>query len=135
MNLIKTTNIFIIEDNVMYAAMLKKVIEEAFQNEKFEIEVFNSGEDCAKALDRIPDLVIVDYHLSPHDKEKMNGIQIMNVIKKKNPSADFIMITMDESTQLFLNSKETCIYDYLTKGRHVPYNLTLSITRWLKWKN
>ena len=65
----------------------------------------------------------------------MNGIEVIEMIRRYCPATDFIMITMDEDTELFLRSKNHGIYDYLTKSTHVPYKLSLSITHWLKLKH
>lgn len=131
----KAIKIFIIDDNKAFALLLKGTLETSFPEEKLEISIFENGEKCLRMLDAKPDLAIVDYHLNTVKQEAMNGIELIDSMRTKSHETDFIMITMDHRTELFLRSKEHGIYDYLTKSSNVPFKLTLSLSQWLKLKN
>jgi len=126
--------IFIVDDNKAFALLLKGSLESSFPDQKFDISIFESGEASVNALDIKPDLAIVDYHLNSEDPNAMNGIDVIDSIREKCPKTDFIMITMDQRTELFLRSKEHDIYDYLTKSSNISFKLTLSVSQWLKLK-
>ena len=128
-------NIFIIDDNKMFALLLKTELENSFSERNFVISTFESGEACENMLHLEPDLVLVDYHLDSTGKDAMNGIEVIDMIRKHCPETDFIMITMDEHTELFLRSKNHDIYDYLIKSPHIAYKLNLSVSHWLNLKN
>lgn len=127
--------VFIIDDNKAFALLLKGTLENSFPDENFEISIFESGEACLSALDIKPDLAIVDYHLNSENPEAINGIELIDKIRIKCPETEYIMITMDQRTELFLRSKEHDIFDYLTKSTNLPFKLNLSVTQWLKLKN
>ena len=131
----KKLKIFIIEDNKIFALLLKSELENSFPEGAFVISIFESGEDCEGMIYLKPDLAIVDYHLDSENKNGMTGLDLIDMIRKRSPDTDFIMVTMDEKTELFLRSKERGIHDYLTKSTNLPFKLSLSITHWLKLKH
>jgi|ERR1700752_100131 len=126
--------IFIIEDSKMFALRLKSELENSFPDEKFEVFIFENGETCEGHLHLNPDLAIVDYHLDSKNQNAMNGLDLIDVMRKSCPETDFIMVTMDEQTELFLRSKEHDIYDYLIKNSNLSFTLNLSVSHWLKTK-
>lgn len=128
-------DIFIIEDNKLFATMLRAEFEKASYLEQFEVHVFENGEACESRLSLQPDLAIVDYHLDGVNSKAMNGIEVIQLIKERSPETVFIMITMDEKAELFLRSKEEGVYDHITKGPLLPFKLELSIQQWLKWRS
>lgn len=131
----KPKKIFIIDDNEVLALLLKTHLENSFPEEEFMISLFESGEDCEGMVFHKPDLAIVDYHLDGNNEKAMTGLNLIDIIRKRSPETDFIVITLDQETELFLRSKERDIYDYLIKSPNVPYSLSLSVTQWLKYKS
>lgn len=127
-------NLFIIEDDELFALLLKVEIEKSFPDQAFSISVFKSGEDCQKMLHLNPELALVDYHLNSVNRNAIDGIAVMEMIREKVPGCDFIMITADEHTELFLRSKAHTVYDYLMKDLNVGYRLSLAMNHWLKLK-
>lgn len=127
-------NIFIIDDNRLFALTLRAEVEKSLKGREFEIFLFENGEACRSKLFLNPQLVLVDYHLDSMKENAMNGLEVIEMIRNESPDSDFIMITMDEQTELFLRSKEYQIYDYITKSSHLPFKLSLAIQHWLKMK-
>lgn len=127
-------NIFVIDDNRLFGLTLKAELEKSLLGRDFEIFLFEDGETSKPKLFLSPDLVLVDYHLDSAKENAMNGLQVIEMIRNESPDSDFIMITMDEQTELFLRSKEYEIYDYLTKSPALPFKLSLTIQQWLKMK-
>jgi len=130
----RNINIFVIEDSEVLSMLLKAKLEDLYKEEGFTIFKFENGESCADMLYLKPQLAIVDYHLDGKNKDAMNGIEAMEMIRKLCPETDFIMITNDEQTELFLRAKKYGIHDYIIKGAHLTYKLNLSINLWLKTK-
>jgi CheY-like chemotaxis protein len=126
--------IFIIEDNKLFALLLETELKRILTDKYYAIHVFENGELCERFLHMEPQLVIVDYHLDGIDANAMNGLDAIKMIKAKNPDTDFIMVTNDEMTELFLKSKKAGVYDYLTKNSSLIYKLNLLLNQWLKQK-
>lgn len=73
-----TKNIIIVEDDILICEDIKRVV----QNQGYKVlEVFHSGENAIKALDRIqPDLILMDIVLSG----RLNGIETTGKINEKS---------------------------------------------------
>jgi|SRR6185312_8722841 len=127
-------NIFVIEDSEVLSLLLKAELENLYKEEGFTVLKFESGEACTNLLHLKPRLAIVDYHLDSKNKHAMNGIEVMEMIRESCPYTDFIMITNDQQTELFLRAKQYGIHDFIAKGAHLTYKLSLSINLWLKLK-
>ncbi len=101
--------IYVVEDNKVY----NKVVVEFLNKKNFRnIKSFYSGDACINAIeggDR-PDIVIQDYFM-----EGMNGLQVLQKVKKKSPKTEFIFLTGHESTEVAVNSIKYGAYDYIIK--------------------
>lgn len=129
----KPLKIFIIDDNRMFALTLKGELEKHLEGIESDIRLFEDGENC-NADKETPDLVLIDYHLDGKNDQAMNGLEVIDKIREQSPETDFIMITMDEKTEVFLRSREHDIYDYITKSSSLPFKLSLTLQHWLKMR-
>jgi len=74
------TKIFLVDDDVMFMESLKQ----SLNKEKADVKVFSSGENCLKEMEtEVPEIVVMDYRLNGNTDKGMNGLQVMNKIKKK----------------------------------------------------
>lgn len=131
--MLKHLRIFIIDDNRLFGLTLKGELQKSLEGYDYDIQLFEDGESCDAAAGK-PDLVLVDYHLDGKNDKAINGLQVIEKIRKHSPETDFIMITMDEKTELFIRSKTYQIYDYITKSSSLPFKLSLTMQHWLKMK-
>lgn len=131
----KRLKIFIIDDNRLFALTLKGELEKTLEGAAADILLFEDGENCSFPPGGEPDLALVDYHLDGKNENAMNGLEVIEKIRDQSPATDFIMITMDEKTELFLRSKEHDIYDYIPKSTSLPFKLSLTIQQWLRMIN
>lgn len=110
--------IFIVEDNDLYAKVLKKQLEA----DRFEVSVFASGSDCISNLEKSPDIILLDYTLPD-----MNGNLVLKQIKDLKPSVHVIIISgqgnIDTAVELLKNGA----YDYITKGPDTREKLSRTI--------
>ncbi len=77
--------IFIVEDNEMYAMMLDYILS---NNSICTFVRFNSGEECIDNLYLEPDIIILDYQLPG-----MDGYETLLRIKEKNPQTHVIILS------------------------------------------
>lgn len=99
--------IFIVEDNDLYAKVLKRQLE----NDHFEVYVYYNGRDCLNNLDKSPDVITLDYTLPD-----MNGDLILYEIKKQLPSVHVIIISGQNDINTAVSLLKSGAYDYITKG-------------------
>jgi serine phosphatase RsbU (regulator of sigma subunit) len=116
MNSEKQTNIFIVDDNKVFALALKAYIENAFNNMLVKIYLFVTGEKCMESfMQVIPELVILDYDLNGKSEYAENGVQFLEKIKKANASTSVIMLTSNDRIETALESFHRGASDYVVK--------------------
>ncbi len=82
--------IFFVDDD----KMIINLLEYTFQSrQKYEVMSFESGEDCIQALDKKPDLIVLDHQLSGAGEKKMDGIETLEKIKDLNNGVPVIVLT------------------------------------------
>ncbi len=80
--------IFVVEDNVLYAQMLKKQLVD----DGYQVKMFHNGRDFLAHLDENPDVVTLDYTLPD-----MTGFDVLNKIQKRKPDTNVIVISAQEN--------------------------------------
>lgn len=100
--------IFIVEDDKIFA---KRLHYQLSLNPDFEISEFHNGKSMIKALDQNPDLITLDYHLPD-----LQGDEILNKIKSKNPETPVLIISGQQDVGTALELLKNGAYDYLVKA-------------------
>ncbi len=99
--------IFIVEDNEVYAKVLRKQLE----NGSFEVSVFHSGRECLAMLDKQPSVVTLDYRLPD-----IGGDEMLAQLLRVDPNVHVIIISGQEDIDTAVNLLKNGAYDYITKG-------------------
>jgi two-component system response regulator AtoC len=108
--------IFIVEDNTLYAQVLKKQLTE----NNYQVRVFYNARDCINALDdHQPDVLTLDYTLPD-----MTGHEAMKEIQKKSPQTNIIIISAQESIDTAIELMKNGAYDYIMKASDTREKLT-----------
>jgi DNA-binding NarL/FixJ family response regulator len=121
-------NIFIVDDNQLFAMALKADIETAFNTKPIKISLFEIGEKCMDRFKRaIPEIVILDYYLNANHPAAANGIKVLEWIKKENVDTYVIMLTSDDNIDIAVKSFQHGASDYIvkteTKFKKINYSL------------
>lgn len=117
MNKKSPINIFIVEDNNVFTLALKADIETAFANRPIKIKSFESGESCMKTFrEEKPSVVILDYHLNSKNPNAVDGIKVLDWIKRDNNETDVIILSSDDNIEIALKSFKHGAYDYIVKS-------------------
>ena len=120
--------IFIIDDNKVFSYALKAEIETAFIKRHITIYTFETGELCMKKFkEEKPQIVILDYYLNNKYPDAMDGIKVLDFIKKENSKTNVIMLTINDHIDIALKSFHHGASDYIvkteTKFRKINYSL------------
>jgi DNA-binding NtrC family response regulator len=100
--------IFIVEDNVLYAKVLKRQLS---QNEAFIVRTFETGRECIANLSEEPDVITLDYTLPD-----MTGADILSEITKVLPKTHVIIISGQNDINTAVKLLKDGAYDYIVKG-------------------
>ncbi len=125
-NIMKQISIFIVEDNEVYAELLKQTLS---SNPLYKLEHFSTGELMLEALkNTTPDILILDYYLDSSVRKAMNAMQIMAEIKESNINPNIVLLTSLDDVESAVEALKAGAYDYIVKDRNAIDKLNHSIT-------
>jgi CheY-like chemotaxis protein len=117
--------IFVVDDD----PFISRLVTKRFSTEGYRLDTFESGEDCLDALHKNPDLIILDYFfLDKTDHKAMNGMEVLDMIRKKKPQLPVIMLSGQEKGEVVLELARKGIDDYIIKDHNLIDNLNVAIT-------
>lgn len=106
----------IVEDNEWYNKLL---VHSASLNPDFEVQSFlTAGEFLQQFESAAPDVVTLDYRLPD-----MNGIEVLEQIKKKRPQTEVIIISEQQDVATAVELFRHGVYDYLVKEKDIRNKL------------
>src|ERR1035437_1539316 len=99
----KQVNVFIVDDNKIFALALKAYIETAFEKMGVKTYSFETGEKCMELfINVLPELVILDYSLNSMSSDAADGLQVLEKIKMSNSETSVIMLTSNDNIDTVL---------------------------------
>ncbi len=111
-------NLFIVDDNKLVLTDLKLYLQNRFGSD-LNITTFNTGEGCLEKVNSDTNIVILDYFLGGK-----NGLEILKLIKNKNPKTEVIMLSSNEDVALAIQSFKNGASDYVIKGHGAIRKIT-----------
>lgn len=115
--------IFIVDDD----PFINTLVTKRLTSDKYELEAFETGEDCIDALNKNPDLVILDYLFVKENREFMNGSQVLDKIKEIKPDTPVIMLSGQDKGEVVLELARKGIDNYVIKDNNLITNLHKAI--------
>ena len=122
--------IFIVDDD----PFINMLVVKRFTSEGFRLEAFSYGEDCLVALNKKPDLIILDYYFINNDHKVMNGMEVFDKIKELKPETPVIMLSGQDKGEIVLELARKGIDDYIIKDNNLIDNLKIAIDELFKRK-
>ena len=107
--------IFIVEDDKWYGELLQHHLS---LNPEYEVEIFDSGNECLKNLYKKPSVITLDYSLPD-----MKGPDVLKRIKEHHPDLPVIMISGQEDISTAINLLKEGAYDYIVKNEETKDRL------------
>jgi DNA-binding NtrC family response regulator len=115
--------IFVVDDD----PFINTLVVKRLTSDEYKLEAFESGEECLDAMNKNPDLVILDYLFVGKDREFMNGMQILDKIKELKPNTPVIMLSGQDKGEIVLELARKGIDDYIIKDNNLIDNLNAAI--------
>jgi CheY-like chemotaxis protein len=115
--------IFIVDDD----PFINMLVAKRFTSAGFRLEAFSYGEECLKALNKNPDLIILDYYFVNNEQKVMNGMEVFDKIKEIKPELPVIMLSGQEKGEIVLELARKGINDYIIKDNNLIDNLSVAI--------
>ena len=120
--------IFVVDDDPFVTSLVSKRLTAR----GYRVESFEYGEDCLKAMEKKPDLIILDYFFTKPGEKVMDGMEVFDRIKKASPEVSVIMLSGQEKGEVVLELARKGIDDYVIKDNNLLDNLENSIRELLE---
>ena len=112
MQVVRRKKIFIVEDESMFANLLKDYLS---SNTGHDVTVFNTGEDFLDHLGEKPDVIILDSYLNSKDKQAADGLQILRKLRGSGSKAHVIMLSGQSEFNVAMRSVADGAQHYVIK--------------------
>lgn len=99
--------IFVVEDDPMYAKMLRHKLS---MDPEFEVTVFDDGASFLKNLVENPSVVTLD-----HSLPDISGLEILKRIRKEFPNINVVVLSAQEDVSTAVEMLRAGAYDYIIK--------------------
>lgn len=114
---------------------INQLVIKRFNSDDYLVEPFEYGEDCIEALERNPDLIILDYYFFKSGIKVLNGMEIYEKIKEIKPDIPVIMLSGQDRGDVVLEMARKGITDYIIKDNSLISNLEKAIGEILEEDN
>jgi DNA-binding NtrC family response regulator len=108
--------IFVVDDSPV---ALDTIVNELQRTIHCNVKGFSSAEDCLFRMeDGLPDLILSDYYLDALYQKKMNGDQMLALIKSRHPSIPVIMYSSQNSVEVVIRLMKLGAIDFIPKEKN-----------------
>ncbi len=115
--------IYIVDDD----PFINTLVVKRFTTEDYDVEAFETGEECFDAMDKNPDVIILDYLFTGRNLMFENGMQIFEKIRELKPHIPVILLSGQEKGEVVLEFARKGISDYIEKDVNLLDNLSVAI--------
>lgn len=105
--------IFIVDDDPILAEMLK---DHLVKMTKYDVFTYATGEECLAHMNEKPGIVFLDFYLNSVDKNAMDGLDVLQEIKKTDPDTDVVMLSGQDKIDVAVKTMQYGAFDYIVKG-------------------
>jgi len=107
--------IFVVDDDEMLSMALEDYIA---RKTKYEVYLFNTGEECLEHLEEKPDIIILDYNLNSVVKDAADGLEILKAIKTWNKNIKVVMLSSQEANWIIVQTAKMGAEQYVVKDEN-----------------
>jgi two-component system, OmpR family, response regulator len=123
--------IFIVDDDPVLAEMLK---DHLAKMTNYDIRIFETGEDCLSALGEQPGIIFLDYYLNSVNRDAMNGLEVLQEIKEKDPDAEVVILSGQDKIEVAVKTMQYGAFDYIVKGESSFYRAEKAVFNIYRYK-
>jgi len=115
--------LFVVDDD----PFINQLIVKRFNSDNILVEAFEYGEECLSALDKKPDLIILDYYFFKSGTDVMNGMEVFDKIREVDEDVPVIMLSGQDRGDIVLELARKGITDYVIKDNSLISNLEIAM--------
>jgi len=121
----KIRRISIVEDDATFQQMLIDFFERKFPG--IQISSYATGEEFLGKFTYEDDVVLLDFNLDSSSRAAMNGLQVLKVLKKRDPNAPVIFLSGNDSAEIAASVISEGAYYYVVKNEHAFARLEIML--------
>ncbi len=104
--------IFVVDDD----RIIQNLLEYTFNSrEGYDVMVFSNGEECIHNLTLKPDLIVLDHLFLNNGASMMNGLDVLEEIRKKNKKVPVLVLSSQPSKELIEDFYKKGATSYISK--------------------
>lgn len=111
----KSIKIFSVDDDKKHLLVLEEKLTKSLPY-KISVENFETGEAVLQAMDKNPDIVILDYYFDSENKNSATGIEVLKRLKSKQPQLPVIMMSHQDNIEVAVQCYDYGARDYVVKN-------------------
>ncbi|HEX3009606.1 MAG TPA: response regulator [Bacteroidales bacterium] len=116
--------IFVVDDD----RIIQNLLEYTFNSrEGYDVMVFPCGEECIQCLNLKPDVIVLDHLFLRGEDVVMNGLDVLQAIRKKNKKVPVIILSNQPSQDLIDDFYKKGANGYIAKENYFVDTLIESI--------
>lgn len=124
----KAKLIFVVDDD----RIIQNLLEYTFNSrDGYDVMVFSSGEECLDNLKLKPDLIVLDHLFLNNGTSMMNGLDVLEEIRKQNKKVPVIILSSQPSPELIKDFYRKGATGYIRKEDYFIDTLIESIEKYL----
>jgi DNA-binding NtrC family response regulator len=101
-------SIFVVDDDPFCQKLYEQHLHQLGYN---QVRLFSDGQECLSHITELPDIIFLDYRMEP-----LNGLEVLQKIKRFNPDIYLVIISSQEDMQVAVKALKYGAFDYITKG-------------------
>jgi DNA-binding NarL/FixJ family response regulator len=120
----KIINLFIVEDNVVYATALRQFLLTNFEKYEYRVlvQAFKNAENALEYLScensMAPHIIILDYLLNSQYSDAMNGLNALFQLKHFNHEGEIIYLSGQKKMEVTVQLLRVGAFDYIIKDEN-----------------
>jgi len=118
--------IFIVEDEELFANLLKDFLE---RKTPHEVCLFHTGEECLQHMHLKPDVIILDYYLDSKEKDAADGLEILRKMRGMGSKAHIIILSGQSGFGVAMQSRFDGAQHYVIKNDQAFERIELLINQ------
>lgn len=111
----KTYLIFVVDDDTKHLLLLKEHLVKHLPY-SLNVQTFTNGEDALKALDRNPDIIILDYYFDGAGESAADGVEVLKKIRNQRPEIPVVMMSHQDKIEVAVTCYDYGAKDYIIKN-------------------
>src|SRR5689334_22818202 len=117
--------IFVVDDDPMMLTMIQDYLTKDIPH---QIQLFATGEECLKNMIQNPDVIILDYNLNTVKSDAINGMDVLQQIRKNYPGVHVIMLSNQEKYSVALQAVQKGAVQYVMKDEQAFEKISAMIS-------